>query len=442
MVSWWKRWQPSRLSTDKRLEAELESEIRHLREKAPVPTIWMFGKTGSGKSSIVRYLTGAESATIGQGFRPETRSSRRYDFPNSLDPLLTFVDTRGLGEVHYQPDEDIERFSSSSELMIVTVRLTDHALESVLKPLRRIRKEAPQRPVLLVLSCLHQAPGAFDISAGEDVFDLTSPTADSDGVASDAMAQAEASNGHQSPASQEAAKKVAHMPGAGGAPDTPGTSAETPAGVPESVQTLIDEKTQQFEGLYDVLVPIDLTQPEDGFADPDFGGQRLKQTILEHLPQAYRQSLLTLNEADGPMTWRQKRVRWQVLASSALAASAGAVPLPWVDIPAVLGIQAHMAVRISRIYDQEISAADWTMLSSAAGSRIALQLAVREFLKFIPIVGMAVGAATSFAFTYALGMTWDWYFATRRGGRVPSAAVLRKVFAEQLKRGNELWRAK
>lgn len=410
MVSWWKRWHPGRTS-NKRFAAELESEIQQLRQKTPVPTIWMFGKTGSGKSSIVRYLTGAESATIGQGFRPETRTSRRYDFPDSLDPLLTFVDTRGLGEVHYQPDEDIARFSGSSELMIVTVRLTDHALDCVLQPLRRIRKEAPQRPVLLALSCLHQVPGALDISAGEDVFE-TSPS----------IAASEATGGeHGSLQTQP---------------------YQVPAQVPTQVQTLINEKTEQFDGLYDVVVPIDLTQPEDGFADPNFGGQRLKQTILEYLPQAYRQSLLTLNEPDQPLTWRQKRVRWQVLASSALAASAGAVPLPWVDIPAVLGIQAHMAVRISKIYEQEITAADWTMLSSAAGSRIALQLAVREFLKFIPVVGMAVGAAASFAFTYALGMTWDWYFVTRRGGRVPSAVTLRKVFAEQLKRGNELWRAK
>ncbi len=171
MASWWKIWHPTRVSSDKHLEAQLESEIQLLREKTPVPTIWMFGKTGSGKSSIVRYLTGAEAATIGEGFRPETRTSRRYDFPDSRDPLLTFVDTRGLGEARYRPDEDIERFSSASELMIVTVRLTDHALDCLLDPLRRIRKEQPQRPVLLVLSCLHQAPGAIDISAGEDVFD-------------------------------------------------------------------------------------------------------------------------------------------------------------------------------------------------------------------------------------------------------------------------------
>ncbi|MEZ6074399.1 MAG: GTPase [Pirellulaceae bacterium] len=384
-------------------DSELEVGIQQLREKTPVPTIWMFGKTGSGKSSIVRYLTGAESATVGEGFRPETKASKRYDFPDSLDPLLTFVDTRGLGEVDYQPDEDIARFSKTSELMVVTVRVADHALECLLQPLRRIRKQAPQRPVLLVLSCLHEVSDAIDISEGEDPFETT-PLAATTNVQADR-------------------------------PD------ERRPSVPEKLQTLIDEKIAQFAGLHDVVVPIDLTRPEDGFAEPNFGGQRLKHTILEFLPLAYRQSLLTLNESARPMSSRQKRARWQVLASSALAATAGAVPLPWVDIPAVLGIQAHLAVRISRIYDQEITTADWTMLSSAAGSRIALRMALREALKFIPMVGMAVGAASSFAFTYALGMTWDWYFASKRGGGVPSAASLKQVFAEQLKRGNELWRA-
>ncbi|MCC7338950.1 MAG: 50S ribosome-binding GTPase [Pirellulaceae bacterium] len=384
-------------------DSELEVGIQQLREKTPVPTIWMFGKTGSGKSSIVRYLTGAESATVGEGFRPETKASKRYDFPDSLDPLLTFVDTRGLGEVDYQPDEDIARFSKTSELMVVTVRVADHALECLLQPLRRIRKKAPQRPVLLVLSCLHEVSDAIDISEGEDPFE-TPPLAATTSV-------------------------QAYRPD------------ERRPSVPEKLQTLIDEKVAQFAGLHDVVVPIDLTRPEDGFAEPNFGGQRLKHTILEFLPLAYRQSLLTLNESARPLSSRQKRARWQVLASSALAATAGAVPLPWVDIPAVLGIQAHLAVRISRIYDQEITTADWTMLSSAAGSRIALRMALREALKFIPMVGMAVGAASSFAFTYALGMTWDWYFASKRGGSVPSAASLKQVFAEQLKRGNELWRA-
>ena len=136
--SWWK-WR----NTQPVSEEEYAKQIELLRETVPVPGIWLFGKTGSGKSSVVRYLTGAEDATIGEGYRPETKTSRRYDFPNSIEPLLTFLDTRGLAEASYDPREDIEQSSASTQLMIVTIRVTDHALDSVLDPLRRIRKSAP-----------------------------------------------------------------------------------------------------------------------------------------------------------------------------------------------------------------------------------------------------------------------------------------------------------
>jgi uncharacterized protein (DUF697 family) len=280
--------------------------------------------------------------------------------------------------------------------MIVTVRVTDHALESILEPLRRIRKSAPDRQVLLVLTCLHEAVGNIDLSDGVDPF----TTLDDD-------------------------------------------QTELPKSIPEQLQTLIDEKVRQFAGVHDAVIPIDLTRLEDGFVDPDFGGCRLKQAILDRLPHAYRQALLAIDELriEGEST-RQQKARWQVLASSALAGTAGAVPVPWVDIPAVLAIQAHLAVKIAKIYDQELTAARWAILSSAVGSRIALRFAVRETLKFIPWLGMAVGAASSFAFTYALGMSWDWYFADLRKGNVPSPGQLKDVFAAELKRGHELWNAK
>ena len=201
-------------------------------------------------------------------------------------------------------------------------------------------------------------------------------------------------------------------------------------------------KSSQFVGQYDAIIPIDLTPVEDGYANPDFGGDRLKNAILAKLPHAYRQALLALNQPDDhQLSKLQRKSRWQVLTSSALAATAGVVPLPWVDIPAVLAIQAHMATRIATIYDQEITPARWALLSSAAGTRIAIRLAVREILKFIPLVGMAVGAAGAFAFTYALGMSWDWYFANLQKGHVPSANDLKEVFAKQLQRGHALWRA-
>ena len=383
--SWWS-WQSQPTLSD----AEYRDEIESLHSQVPVPALWLFGKTGSGKSSVVRYLTGADAATIGEGFRPETKASRRFDFPDSLEPLMTFIDTRGLGEAAYDPSEDIQRFSDTTQLMVVTVRVTDHALENLVDPLRRIRRSNPERPVILVLTCLHEATASVDLSDQADPFD----------------------------------------------DDT--TSNE----VPERLQVLIEEKEKQFSGLYDDIIPIDLTKPEDGFADPNFGGRRLKKAILDKLPHAYRQALLALGEADRRgKTSRQTQSQRQILASSALAGTAGAVPLPWVDVPAVLGIQAHLAVKIAKIYDQELTPARWAILSSAAGSRIALRLAMRSALKFIPLVGIAAGAATAFAFTYALGMSWDWYFADLRKGNVPNPDQLKRVFDQQLKRGRELWSA-
>ena len=388
---YWPTWR----TKDSASHADYEKEIEQLRKKAPIPSIWLFGKTGSGKSSIIRYLTGAESVTIGEGYRPETKTSRRFDFPDSLDPLLTFVDTRGLGEAAYDPQADIEQFADSTQLVVIAVRVTDHALEDLIEPLRIIRKASPRRPMILALTCLHEATGEIDLSEGADPF----------------------ATAHGTPSNQAASQ------------------------IPERLQTLIDEKIKQFKGLHDVVVPVDLTKTIDGFADPNFGGQRLKKTILEYLPHAYRQALLTLNQTDGFESVRQKKARWQVLASSALAATAGAVPVPWVDIPVVLGVQAHLAVRIANIYEQEITAADWAMLSGAAGSRIVVRMAVLEALKLIPFLGMAVGSAGSFAFTYALGMSWDWYFANMRGGKIPNEVKLKEIFDQQLKRGRELWRA-
>ena len=382
--SWWS-WRAKQPMSD----AEYRDEIEALRAQVPIPGIWLFGKTGSGKSSVVRYLTGAAAATIGKGYRPETKASQRFDFPDSLEPLLAFLDTRGLGEASYDPTEDMAQFADSTQLMVVTVRVADHALQPIIDPLRRIRASMPERPVLLVLTCLHEAIPTDDISEGTDPF--------------------------------------------------AGSDQRT---IPAPLQTLIDEKVKQFAGLFDALIPVDLTQREDGFANPNFGGSRLKQAILDQLPHAYRQAMLALNESDRiGQSSRQQIAQRQILASSALAGTAGAVPMPWVDVPAVLAIQAHLAVKIAKIYDQELTPARWAVLSSAAGSRIAVRLALRSALKFIPLVGMAAGAATSFAFTYALGMSWDWYFADLRKGNVPTPDQLKEIFGQQLRRGNELWRA-
>src|SRR5438045_9655323 len=95
---WPARWAQARRPRDG--HGSLESLVK----QTPAPVFWLFGKTQTGKTSIIRFLTGADDAEIGRGFKPCTRFSREFDFPADAAPLLVFLDTRGLEEGGYDAD--------------------------------------------------------------------------------------------------------------------------------------------------------------------------------------------------------------------------------------------------------------------------------------------------------------------------------------------------
>ncbi len=66
---------------------DLENSFAQARQRVPVPTLCLLGRTQSGKSSITKYLTGSDDAEIGEGFRPTTKHAREYPFPNADSPL-------------------------------------------------------------------------------------------------------------------------------------------------------------------------------------------------------------------------------------------------------------------------------------------------------------------------------------------------------------------
>ncbi|MCY2964472.1 MAG: DUF697 domain-containing protein [Planctomycetota bacterium] len=198
---------------------------------------------------------------------------------------------------------------------------------------------------------------------------------------------------------------------------------------------------KRFQGLVDRVVPIDFTLPEDGFVPPDLGASRLRQAILELLPTAYRQTLLQMEELHKSLgEMYDRRSMPMILGHAALAATAGAVPVPWVDLPVVVGIQSHMIRKLAQIYNQPLDKKVLSQVGGAVGGRIALTMALRELLKFIPWVGMAANAAASFAWVYASGRAWNWYFQQVRKGHVPTAEELATIYQEQLRHGAQLWR--
>ena len=378
----------SAISLRKSSEDEFERDLHRILRAVPVPVFWLFGKTGSGKTSIVKYLTGAEEAQIGSGYRPQTERSSQYDFPSTQNPLIRFLDTRGLGETTYDPAEDIATFNESTHLVVVTARVMDHALADIAAPLREIRRANPKRPVVLALSCLH-----------------------------------------------EAYPRQQHPE-----PD-PFVDDARPNSVPEALLRSIEEHEKQFAGLVDAIVPIDLTRPEDGFHQPNFGGERLKTGLLGLLPAAYRQTLLSLDEAMRDLKdLKMRRAVPFVIGHSMLAATAAAVPVPWIDIPLVMAIQSHLLYRLAEIYEQPMNAATLLALAAPIAGRLATRMMLRELLKFVPYVGSAANAAMAYAYTYGLGNACCWYFGEVKLGNAPSERQLERVWREEISAAAQSWK--
>lgn len=149
----------------------------------PLPTLWLLGKTGAGKSSLVRALTGM--AEIGSGFAPCTRTAQVFDYPADR-PVLRFLDTRGLGEAGYDPAEDLAAAEQGSHAVLVVARLDDPVQGPVSDALKTVRARRPKIPVLVVHTGADLVPdpgvqarararvqAAFEAAAGGAVPSLT-----------------------------------------------------------------------------------------------------------------------------------------------------------------------------------------------------------------------------------------------------------------------------
>ena len=359
-----------------------------------MPTIWLYGKTGSGKTSIIRYLTGATDAEIGTGFRPCTKQARIFSFPDDELPIVRFLDTRGLGEANYDPIADSESASEESHLIIVTCRASDHATKDIVQPFRKIRRDHPKRPVLLALTCLH------DHYPGEQ---------------------------HPKPDPFDA--EEVQLP------------KQLPEQIPDDLKKSLTLQLKTWKGLYDRTVAIDLTQPFEGYDEPDYGGARLKSEIVRLMPSAYRQKLIELDKLNRVFSSaHQQKAQRIIFAHSLTAASAAAVPLPWLDIPFVLGVQSFLAHRLGKLNNHKLDAATMAKVTAALGSRVALRMGMRAALKFIPFVGSVANASAAFGVTYATGWAWNWYFKRVNEGHVPTSRELRDVYRDELSRATTLWK--
>ena len=149
----WRRWLQELISPASSPELE---ELLQRHEKA-IPTLWLLGKAGAGKSSVVQRLTGDSRATIGNGFAPCTKTARYYDHPSN-GPVIRFLDTRGLGEANYDPTEEIKEASNGSHAVLLLTRVDDTSQSELIYALKSARAEISHMALVHLHTALHTLP--------------------------------------------------------------------------------------------------------------------------------------------------------------------------------------------------------------------------------------------------------------------------------------------
>ncbi|MEM6690248.1 MAG: GTPase domain-containing protein, partial [Planctomycetota bacterium] len=315
----------------------MNAENPNLRNTVPSsgPTpvrVWLLGKSGAGKSSIVASLLDTTHAAIGSGFRPQTQNTEVFSFPDEEAPLLEFWDTRGLDDASNSAEDDtIEDLQDRAELLLVVVDITDMEISALKNRVETAKLSRPDRPILLILTAIHRLyPGE---PHSQDLVDWL------EGEAGDQLENAIAAGDTSSQiAAVHRARK--HI---------------------ESV----------FSGLVNESVPIDLTQVHDGFSPPDLGSGELLSCVLKWLPQAassrLRLSRIEAHKSDEPIAGVSKEAWPVILQHSAAATAAAATPVPGFDIAAMTSIQYAMARRIASIHRQPADASNLKYLATSIG---------------------------------------------------------------------------
>jgi uncharacterized protein (DUF697 family) len=268
---------------------------------------------------------------------------------------------------------------------VVVIKAMDHAQQSVLEPMGTILKTHPDGPLLVVQTTLHE--------------------------------------GYPTPSSQHIVPY-------------PYTDNPLPPSVPADLARSLAAQRQWFAGYRTRFVPVDFTMPEDGFQPQHYGQEALWEAIEEGVPLGLRAMLGATRAARRSLRDVYFRTAHpHILFYSVAAGVIASVPVPMIDIPVFVGIQAKLFHALASIYGQEMSAQRMAEISGTLGVGFLVRLGGRELLKFIPGFGSAVSAMFAAASTYALGCTLCAYFSHVRDGDVPDPALLRQLYKEQYAEG-------
>ncbi len=359
------------------LQPKPESEALHdlaeeTRDRAP--TLWLLGKVQSGKTSIIHAITRHPEAEIGAGFKPCTRHARQFEFPPEL-PLVRFIDTRGLGELNYSPEDELVELASQADAVLVVMRALDPQQEEVFGHLHRLRKHNPHWPVILVQTRLHDA---YPDDRDHPEYEALSGAPGLENL-------------------QRALKVQQHSLG------------ELPGKGPVH------------------WVAVDLTKPEDGFSNTDYGLDALLDVLDQVLDDTQYQQLRSLTLHGGNQ--RLKQLHPHLVGYATAAGLSDMIPVAGlITVPTLQGKMLHsIGSFYGRDWDKTTLKEFATSLGSGTLLGIGASFGARQLGKLVPVYGQSVGAiaagTASATVTYALGRAACYYLEQAELGKTDPEGV-------------------
>jgi len=353
-----------------------------LRGKRP-PRLYIFGRAGAGKSSLINALANQDVASVGS-VEPETIESRLYNisFPEKYSDWEV-VDSRGLFE-STTPDGE----------------LPENTIKFMQEDIREYRPD-----VLLHVMTPDQ------VRAGKDDFDVVD--------------NLENKLENVPPILTVLNKVDTHMsPGGDWPPENNAALSGDIQRNLEFVSKVISDVV--LEDNFDVT-PFDEVNPVRGHQfnskkfigvipvyakeEPYWNMDTLSLLIGEYLPDDARLQFFQAQERAGIM----RDLASDITRSSAKAAAAiGAAPTSYSDIIPITAIQYVQIALIGGFSCRELEKKTvLEFLSSAgliSGTAFALREVARGLVQFMPVAGQVVSGSIAGGGTYAMGKAAERYF--------------------------------
>ena len=372
-------------------EAQVAEILVKVRAELPTTEAILIGKPQTGKSSIVRGLTGVSKEIVGQGFRPHTQHTERYAYPSNDLPLLIFTDTVGLGDVKQETPVIIEELlaelqqeSQRARILILTVKINDFATDTLRQVAQQLQQKYPKIPCLLAVTCLHEV--------------YPNPT-----------------DNH---------------------PEYPPEY--------EELNRAFAAIQEDFSQLYNSSVLLDFTLEEDGYNPVFYGLEVFRDSLAELLPEVEARTIYKLLDEQASKQlgniYRDVGRRY-ILSFTIMAATAAAVPLPFATMPVLTALQVSMVGLLGNLYGQTISPSQAGGVVSTIGGGFVAQAVGRELIKFLPGFGSAIAASWAATYTWALGESACVYFGDLMGGKKPDPQKIQGVMQEAFESAKERFKA-